>query len=608
MKIIASVVVFLFLGFVLIFGTEKLYQRQNETALNTDATKTASSTNNAKPLFAAVKQILNLPQNIIEKTPPHFLPGFDWSLAKGVEASDYSGLIVEEKKRLKIAKNSFIIVRWDESNPLPGKFDFTAFEKDLKRYSPDKVLVRLEVNSACEAPQWALKKLRQTSKKSLVFWDQNYIKTTSPFIREFAKRYASSPRIIGVQLGLADGEFRGPCADYDNKQGWGEFWMSPSERNEAETLFGFDPEIFASSTLENMDVYIEAFGQYKHKLAFTNFGHLFTYDDSNTEGAKAYNKKLKIIAQYALDQGLGNRDGAIERWMSYTDKIYGNVFKNMPDGSCKIGFDEAFARQIKGRYWGTENEFYGKSDYVLATNGPFENQAHRFLISSLRALQMRRNFMSVSESISDITPSYYETAAFINYLYKVLGKQIDDTPDAFVLLGERYIAASRLEDQNDVACVKNNGNKVPIRSFGRWLEEDNNNQTQNKAAIKIRMPKEENYWEQNYYMPYGIDYEYFARESRRFSFNLNDELASKRCRSGCEVEIKATFKDTAKTRLTAYVAEGKSHVFQTLGDNQIKTVTFKLLSEFKNDLAGSDIVLESLDSSIPLILLRVSFL
>jgi len=91
--------------------------------------------------------------------------------------------------------------------------------------------------------------------------------------------------------------------------------------------------------------------------------------------------------------------------------------------------------------------------------GPVENHPYIFMISSLRALQMRRNFMSLTD-MSNITHKDYKTQAFIKYLSLTMGKQYEDTPDAFVLMGERYIAQYRLKDQMDADCVSKNENTV----------------------------------------------------------------------------------------------------------------------------------------------------
>ncbi len=354
----------------------------------------------------------NTPTKLIIKSPPHLKQGFDWSVPAYADETKYSGLITGKDTTIEAVKNKFLIVLWSETNPEPGVFDFSEFERDLKRVAPQRVLVRLEVNSACEAPAWALKQIPQSSKKSLIYWDKTYLDITRPFIQEFAKRFASKPQVIGVQLGLGDGDFNGSCDDYDNKNGWGEFWMSPEAIAEGETKFGFSPEVFESASKANIDIYINAFGKYKYKLALTNIGNLFTYG----EGAERYNQILSALSKYALDRGIGNRDGAIEQWMNYMDKAYGNVITSMPDGTCRLDFDEQFAKEIEGRYWGTENEFYGRKDYVLARHGPFSNQAYRALISSLRALQMRRNYMSTSDGLRDVEHPDYKTQEFLKVL------------------------------------------------------------------------------------------------------------------------------------------------------------------------------------------------
>ncbi len=539
---------------------------------------------------------------ISQNADPVIIKGFDWSLPPNTPVESYSGLIGEGDSKLKTVNNKFVIVRWDQSNPRRGVYDFSAFDTQLLQLSPHKVLVRLEVNSSCEAPGWALQQLRATKDKSLIFWDKDYIRLLKPYIQAFAHRYAAYPQIAGVQLGIADGEYAGSCENFDNKAGWGEFWMSPEVVAETVRNFGFNPDIFESRSKEIIDLYAKAFGDYKYKLAYTNYGPSFSWG----EIAIPYNQRMARLAQYALDIGLGNRDGIIEQWMNFIAPIYGSFLTDMPDGTCRLEFSDDYADKIHGRYWGTENEFYGNKGFVLNANGPYENQPYRFLVSSLRALQMRRNFMSISEAdMERLDHPVYKTQDFLSYLTKVMGKQMENTPDAFVLLGERYIAGSyAAKNYAKQDCVKNAGDKVAIRSFGRWLVDSGTS----KPAIKVYMPEAENFWGQDYYLPEGVDYEYFARQARQFKFDLNDPLSRMRCNHGCPVEAKFTFKDTHKTALTVFVAEGKSQSIKTQGDQKIKTVSFKLHSKFKNKLSGSDILFQSNKGEIPLILFRMNFL
>lgn len=531
------------------------------------------------------------------------IAGFDWSLPKNISVEDNSGLIDEYDRGLDFAQNVFAIVRWDEANPRKGEYDFSKFEESLVNASPKKLLVRLEVNSMCETPTWAKKLLRSSPDKSLIFWESAYIDLIRPFVKAFAKRYANDPRIIGVQLGIGDGEYRNNSCDFSNKDGWGEFWMSPNTIATAQSKYGFTPDIFEKQTKKIIDVYVEAFSNNRGKLAFTNIGPTFSWQDI----AAPYNKKLKSIARHVWKAGIGNRDGNVEIWMRYIDKAYGVQLRSMSDGSCYLDFDEAYANTVRGRYSGTENEFYGNKGYVIDTNGPYKNQPYRFMLSSLRALQMRRNYISIAgDSMALIKDPIYKTQSFLHYLNRVLGKQIENTADVFIVLGERYVSPSNLESFANEPCVKNAKKGAPVRSFGRWLTE----KSQSKPALPVLMPESENYWGQDYTMPYGLDFEYSAREAKQFEFDINDELMEKRCQKGCDVEVKITYKDTAITNFNIGYGDNKQQSFETKGDNKIKTVTFSVNSHFQNkhqNLGGTDFIISS-KITVPLIMIRVNFL
>lgn len=536
--------------------------------------------------------------------PAYSINGFDWSLPENTAITTDSGLIDEYDRGLDFTQHVFAIVRWDEANPQKGYYDFSKFEKYLVKSAPKKVLVRLEVHSLCEAPKWALRQLKTSPDKSLIFWDNSYINLLKPFVNSFAERYANDPRIIGVQLGIADGEFNNDSCDLSNKDGWGEFWMSPEAIEQAQDKYGFTPDIFEKQSKAIIDVYVSAFGGNKNKLAFTNIGPIFSWNNI----AVPYNQKLKKIAKHVWQSGIGNRDGHIELWMRFIDQAYGVQLGSMNDGTCFLSFDESYANTIRGRYWGTENEFYGDKGYVVKANGPYSNQAYRFMVSSLRALQMRRNYFSIAgDSMAKIKDPIYKTQDFLLYLNKVLGKQIENTPDVFIVLGERYISQNRASNFSNESCVRESGNKVAIRSFGRWLTEKSNS----KPALPISMPASENYWGQNYYMPQGIDYEYSARVANQFEFDIEDSLIKTRCKNDCKVEVKITYKDTAKTRLNIQYGDNKIQSFTSNGDNKIKTVSFTVDSLFQKNLSdkvlGSDFMVTS-KKALPLIMIRVNFL
>lgn len=563
-----------------------------------------SEKNNSANIVSEQKENINTTQ--LQVPQPHTSLGFDWSLPKKTMFEKRSGLIAEYDGDPAYTRHQFIMARWDKLNPEKNKYIFSSLDQQLGYAKDKKVLIRLEVYSACETPKWALKSLKQTNKKSLVFWHKNYQELLAPFIQAFAKRYANNRQVIGVQLGIGDGEYNGSCEEFSNKDGWGEFWMTPEELTEAETTFGLTPPLFEKRSKEIIDIYIKAFAGYEGKLAFTNAESTFSWG----ERAEPYNRIMPKLAHYVHAKGLGNRDGEIENWMRYVEKAFGMQFETIDDKdkTCRLTMDETFAKQIKGRYWGTENEFYGKASYVIDSEGPYSNQPYRFFVSSLRALQMRRNFITLyGDAMIKIDDPVYKTQDFLHYLNKTLGKQMENTPDVFVLLGERYIKKGRVNEHKAIACFDKD--KVAVRSFGRWLKESGDSH----PAVKINMPIHEKRWGQGIYLPDGIDYEYAARAATRFEFDLNDELARLRCQrrrnnKGCRANLKVTYKDTVKTALRVRVAEGQTNIVSTQGDGKIKTVTFPLKSRFRNRLNGFDFVVESTGQAIPIFLIRMNFL
>lgn len=529
---------------------------------------------------------------------PQVKNGFDWSLPESTKNEPYSGLVDENDNS--DLNSQFVILRWDHTNPSLGKYDFSELSEKLKEIPHRNVLVRLDVNSACEAPKWALKKLRVTKNKSLIFWDKLYLNLLKPYIYDFGKRFSNHHQVVGVQLGIADGEYKGSCDENDNKDGWGEFWMSPQELAEAEKDFGLTPDLFLTRTKQIIDIYVEAFKGNEAKLAFTNIDPFFSWDDIS----EAYDKKMPEISSYVMEQGLGSRDGNVEAWLRYVGTSYGIKHNLHKDGTCSMEMEESFARFIQGRYWGTENEFYGKDDYVLDYGGPIDNQPYRFLISSLRALQMRRNFMTVStDGLKNLDDPIYLTKDFIEYLRHTMGKQIENTSDVFVLLGERYISSSSFIGvrKSEEICIRDG--KVSVRSFGRWMTE----KSESIPAVKIKMPKSEKYWAQDMYLPNGVDYEYAGRFSTQFNFDINDELIKKRCNNKCNAEVKVTIKDQTKTHFSIKVPEGETQLFQSTGDDKIKTITFPVISKFDNK-HGKDLIIQSGTSGVSVLFVRVNFL
>ncbi len=534
---------------------------------------------------------------------PNITNGFDWSLPSYADAlqNKNGGMLAEDAADDIEVAGGFLEVLWYHSELEEGVFTFNHFANRLANSTGD-VLVRLEVNSQCHTPSWTT--IPFLNSRTLQFWKNEYLDQVSGFINKFAEDYAHNPRIVGVQLGIADGKYKtNSCPDVsaldpnnidDNnlifdqlvynfgRDGWGEFWLNDAEMTEATQQGGLTASVFETKTKQIIDLYVNAFGpKYKHKLALTSFD---VFDGSDI-GYPDIQDKMKTIAKYAIDQGIGNRGGEIEAWMRYTDNVYGVDFitGSNTDGSCSMTFDENFADTIVGRYWGDENEFYGPG--LEDTSGPTSNQSYRFYMSSLRALQLRRNYFSVGSTQLNFLRNFndeFNTNNFITYLSKVLGRTREDTPDAFVVLGERTLSTNSglypkeyKTPHTSEPCLIAGSNRgyTTVNEFGRWLSVVS--ATDGDPHLRKDMPNSEKNWGLNLIADRGNNtfYELYARKSPELLFDINDQLMQQRCPNICNLTVKIIFKDNNATSLQLSHANGVSEILTTQGTGQIKTAS-----------------------------------
>ena len=647
--------------------------------------------------------------------------GYDWSLPGYVSenANTRGGLVrdtyPEADKPEGYTNTVFYSMRWYLANTAEGIYDFKEFDGLL---ADSNVLVRLDVSSVCDTPHRLREDFDYYATHTIAFWQEAYLVELEKFVNEFAAKYANNPRVVGVHLGMADGEYKSndinlctkeiqlpdltpttPYNIYEDDDGWGEFNAKESElesalnltvdgENQGLTVSGVDEftgEVndsvgnFKESVERIISIYTNAFGENSSKLAMTNLGD-FVYNEPGVETVpdsviNQFNLiKVTEITPNALEAGVGNRDGLIEDWMAYNDPVYGVHFESdptKPNNTCKITMNESHAEKYAdNRFWGTENEEYGNADYVTKKFGSYESQPYRFMMSSLRALQMRRNHIQLNtDAMFDMTlgesplSSEYDTAGFMHYLAATIGRSKADTPDAFVLLGERYIrpvsqyvsgydgqvygdstgvldaTGKTINEASEAAldnCAMKNENGTPlyykVSEYGRWLTEVSGEGT--KANLvdldyglvdpKTKVRKAVEPWSIPRYLPevtVATDdvvkttkkYEYAARANNEFQFDINDTVVANRCDEGaaCHIEVKVVFQDTVATTLSLVTEAGVVGAIETDGLQGTKTVTFNVEGTFNNGLEnGADfaLVTSSETDTLPVFMARVNFL
>jgi hypothetical protein len=103
------------------------------------------------------------------------------------------------------------------------------------------------------------------------------------------------------------------------------------------------------------------------------------------------------------------------------------------------------------------------------------------------------------------------------------------------------------------------------------------------VAYKINMPEREDFWEQ-FYMPGDIDYEFAARASEEFHFDLSD------------------------ADIWVETAAGNSAVLALSNDHQIHTASFGLTSRFGNGLEkGAGFIVHAEGGEVELLFVRLVF-
>lgn len=247
--------------------------------------------------------------------------GYDWELPAYASDNPSGGLVrgTWSDTDRDYTNTAFYSLRWNdipyvdapEDHPDAdenGKFyDFGGFNWWLgsSEADGDNVLVRLEVNSLCDAPVRLRDSFNYYAGGSIAFWEESYISELKRFVNAFAAKYADNPRLIGVHLGIADGEYKhiaegnyrrlvdGEYQDdcladlYQGEDGWGEFWVDEAELSHA-MLQGLShadltqPGNFTPSVTTIISDYADAFDGNTAKLAKTNIGG-FAYNDEKVE-------------------------------------------------------------------------------------------------------------------------------------------------------------------------------------------------------------------------------------------------------------------------------------------------------------------------------------
>ena len=365
-----------------------------------------------------------------------------------------------------------LMFQWHDLNPAEGIYDWSSFDSTfnviistphlgvLVYPSLESRMVGIEgwpgaYNSDRFAvPHWLEttgymgKIVEFTSCGDPVYWtpESGYLDALKVFLDTLANhivdgyKLKNHPRLQSVEMRCNDylyGEGQNRCGS--------EEWIN----------HGYTKERYVSSQKRMIDAYLNAFPEETGKLVF------MTMDDRAVDD---YYEPW----EYAIkNNGWGFRDGQLEVWMRYIQLSWG-IFWDQ-DTKHLIADETWHPSMINNSVMATELESLG-SDAI--SYGPGERAEIHHYVSTLRALQSRRNWL------------YYVGRSYIynvknireltRYAQLSAGKTKLNSPDAWVWLRQCEANARYIEYKSDKINfpekVRHSGT-ITIKNFERWLEQ-----------------------------------------------------------------------------------------------------------------------------------------
>jgi hypothetical protein len=405
----------------------------------------------------------------------HTVDGEDWSLPPWVKPAPYSGIQI--KQDLVPAEFPARIQRavrasWRETEPTEGTFDFSGLRGEILRESEggkyaikmglaasvwetryfqglkDRTLKKTETGTA---PRWLVQHgiplIEEQPNKSIPFQVVNL----DIYHPEYHQRYLKLVEAFG-RSGIPQMKELDLCYLHLVSGSRGEEGHGPPAGDPKRKLFE-----------ERLQAWANAFHGVTYKLCLVSGKE----DDM----------------ELGLKLGMGQRNGFVEHYLLHAPNP-GLGQEHDADGYLVV--NEQHPLIAENRASGDENEEYTSGH--VERFGPVETFPHRYHESTLRMLQMRRNFVWAEGGPWLVNPP------LLHYLALELGKTARDAPDAWCYLRE--------------SVVKGGPQGRTVKNFERWLYQRDADGARTLATEKVEVPPQMFEFDRNHL------YDLTARQTR----------------------------------------------------------------------------------------------
>ena len=385
----------------------------------------------------------------------HTVHGEDWSLPPWVKPAPYSGIQISEKlvpAEFPARIQRAVRASWREAEAEEGVFDFSGVRHEiLKESEGGKYAIKMGLGASVwetryfqsmqdrtirktdigTAPRWlkpyGIPLIEERPNKSIPFQVVNM----DIYHPEYHERYLKLVGAFG-KSGIPQMKELDICYLHLVSGSRGEEGSGPSVGDPKRKLYE-----------ERLQAWANAFKGVTHKLCVVS--------------GKEEDMKL------ALKLGMGQRNGFVEHYMLHAPNP-GLGQELDADGYLVV--NEKHPLIAENRASGDENEEYTSGH--VERFGPIETFPHRYHESTLRMLQMRRNFVWAEGGPWLINPP------LLHYLALELGKTPQTAPDAWCYLRESVVKAGK--------------DGQPVKNFERWLFQRDADGARTLAIEKVGVP------------------------------------------------------------------------------------------------------------------------
>ncbi len=478
------------------------------------------------------------------KETDHTTNGEDWSLPLWVKAARYSGVQIKQD----LVSGQFpgrlqrsVKPTWKDTEPTEGTFDFSKLrETILKESAGGKYAIKMGLGASVWETRYFESMQDPTIKKTDVGTAPRWLKRYSiPLIEEkpnksipfqvvnmdiyhpeYHKRYLKMVEAFG-RSGIPQMKELDSCYLHLVSGSRGEEGSGPEVGDPKRPLYE-----------ERLRAWAEAFKGVTYKLCLVS-------------GKEA-------DMELGLKLGMGQRNGFVEHYLLHAPNP--SLGQDL-DAEGYLVVNEKNPLIAENRASGDENEEY-TSGHVQRF-GPIESFPHRYHESTLRMLQMRRNFVWAEGG------PWLINSPLLHYMALELGKNSKTAPDAWCYLRE--------------SVVRGGKNGLTVKNFERWLYQRDADGARTEATEKVVVPEQMFDFDKNHLYDLTARKTQIAKGESLIRFGLDEAFLADGPHA---VAVKITYLDRANAEWQLeYFTDAQITTTRpvTCGNSgEAKTVTFIL--------------------------------